>query len=529
MENPALVPVRVLLRLRPIQRHHVATVNSPATVTLQTAQSPRTFTFDSVYDSDADQETVWEGVQSAVDGVLEGVNGTILAYGQTSSGKTYTMGSDHTCDVPENIRGIIPRAVEKIFAGVEEAHSDDPDIKYVVKLSFLEIYQEQIRDLLMPSSDPKDLSIRKDRHGVTVVSGLSERVVNSAEECLNCLEMGAIERTTGDTQMHMNSSRSHAIFMLVVEQHQVGDEPCILRVSKLCLVDLAGSERLKRTRAEGIRFKESVKINSGLLALGNVISILGDSNSSKDRHVPYRESKLTRLLQDSLGGNAKTVMIACISPAEEDTEETLNTLKYADRARKIQNKPVVNIVNHHAVQLASMLDQIHVLEDRLKNEKDGRPRASSDEEEEHDDEGVGGEDREWVHGFMLELKARTAKGAKALKELEVVTRERDLLRNEMIALEQHLQDSNNQTSQAFADMDRLSSEHSQLSVKLMEAETRIQVLENEKADLVRDAGVLVDAVVGWMSGGEMTVAENIKGVVKRWRPDSGICLDRSGG
>jgi hypothetical protein len=192
------------------------------------------------------------------------------------------------------------------------------------------------------------------------------------------------------------------------------NEEVILKRSKFHLVDLAGSERLKKTGAEGVRLKESVKINSGLLALGNVISILGqdlkgnsvNSTPTSERHVPYRDSKLTRLLQDSLGGNSQTVMIACISPLESDFDESLNTLKYAYRARKIQNKPIVNVIDQQAVEFSNMQSQIEALQGQLKERAHEVENTSKSM--------VNFDDPQWMLNLMEELKVRTMRGTSNL-------------------------------------------------------------------------------------------------------------------
>ncbi|KAI8897043.1 P-loop containing nucleoside triphosphate hydrolase protein, partial [Globomyces pollinis-pini] len=293
------------------------------------------FTYDYVYGPHTSQENVYSDLAAPlVSQFLEGFNATILAYGQTFSGKTYTMGSNNDETTASETLGIIPRVFSDIMNGLKEQDG----IENVVKVSFLEIYQEQIRDLLNMQNSHKEISIRDSKDGTIVIAGIHEEIVTNATQMQQCLESGGLARATGDTQMHMHSSRSHAIFTITLEQiSHMGnqseylldgeeEQQMVLRRSKLHLVDLAGAERLKRTGAEGVRLKESVKINSGLLALGNVISILG-SDRVNDGHVPYRDSKLTRLLQDSLGGNSQTLMIACVSPLFEDMDETINTLK----------------------------------------------------------------------------------------------------------------------------------------------------------------------------------------------------------
>ncbi|XP_078741275.1 chromosome-associated kinesin KIF4-like, partial [Lampetra fluviatilis] len=265
-------------------------------------------------------------------------NATVLAYGQTGSGKTFTMGGAYSGVADPHSTGVIPRAVHALFRGVQSRDA----YEFAISVSYLEIYREEIIDLLYVGKDRPLLSVREDPKEGIKICGLTERVVASAEDMICCLEQGNLSRTVGATAMNAQSSRSHAIFTITVEQRGREDRESHCR-SKLHLVDLAGSERAKRTKAEGDRLREGININRGLLALGNVISALGEEGAARRaHHVPYRDSRLTRLLQDSLGGNSLTLMVACVSPADSNLEETLNTLRYADRARKIKNKPIVN-------------------------------------------------------------------------------------------------------------------------------------------------------------------------------------------
>ncbi|KAI4366445.1 hypothetical protein MLD38_022322 [Melastoma candidum] len=325
------------------------------------------FTFDHVYGSTGSPSSAIfdECIAPLVDGLFQGYNATVLAYGQTGSGKTYTMGTGFK-DGCQN--GIIPLVMNALFSKIETLKQQT---EFQLQVSFIEILKEEVRDLLDPTSLNKSettnghvgkvnvpgkppIQIRESSNGVIMLAGSTEVSVLSLKEMTACLEQGSLSRATGSTNMNNQSSRSHAIFTITLEQMQrlnpiiPGETTCeTLNEDYLCaklhLVDLAGSERAKRTGSDGMRFKEGVHINRGLLALGNVISALGDEKKRKEGvHVPYRDSKLTRLLQDSLGGNSRTVMIACISPADINAEESLNTLKYANRARNIQNKPVVN-------------------------------------------------------------------------------------------------------------------------------------------------------------------------------------------
>ena len=275
------------------------------------------------------------------------------------------MGSGYTIGLKDEDLGIIPRVIRLIFDEVEKRKQK---AEFIIKCTFLEIYNEELNDLLDHSSmssntnstaidrfiQKKEITIREEKNGNISVFGLREEKVNSYEELAACLDRGSNFRSTASTLMNNCSSRSHAIFTISIEQHIIDDlyQPSTavptsqadheeFMVAKFHFVDLAGSERAKRTGATGNTLKEGISINKGLLALGNVISALTEEGK-KNNHVPYRDSKLTRILQDSLGGNSRTSMIACVSPAEINFEETLNTLKYASRARNIKNKPIVN-------------------------------------------------------------------------------------------------------------------------------------------------------------------------------------------
>ncbi|MCO5598965.1 hypothetical protein L7F22_053064 [Adiantum nelumboides] len=241
-------------------------------------------------------------------------NATVLAYGQTGSGKTHTMGSANSNIVHEHELGILPRVISQLYKSIEEQNRAE----FLVKCSFVEIHNEEIKDLLHPETPSKSIFIREDANGDIVLAGVREEVVTSFEDMMKFLEIGSTYRTTGSTLMNQHSSRSHAIFTIIVEQRSIEESSDIdVITAKFHLVDLAGSERAKRTGAVGVRFKESITINSGLLALGNVISALGDERK-RGQHVPYRQSKLTRLLQDSLGGNSRTCMIACIRTCKKN-------------------------------------------------------------------------------------------------------------------------------------------------------------------------------------------------------------------
>ena len=348
------LPVTVALMVRPLVggelvdgcRECVTVHANEPSVSLV---SEHKFTYDHVYHGSGPSEKALyaQCVEPLVRGLLGGYNATVLAYGQTGSGKTFTMGTarDASRDFASETSsreplGVIPRVMRTLF---ERVAALPGDTSVSIKVGFIEIHKEEIRDLLRPKSA---VSLRDAPDGVTLV-GAREKEVRTIEEMATTLRDGSSARATAATGMNDRSSRSHAIFTIHVETASGAENgagaPGDATRAKMHLVDLAGSERAKRTKAEGARLQEGIQINKGLLALGNVISALGDDKRrrAKGAHVPYRDSKLTRLLQDALGGNSRTVMVACVSPADANLDETLNTLKYANRARNIVNTPVV--------------------------------------------------------------------------------------------------------------------------------------------------------------------------------------------
>ncbi|KAF6103924.1 kinesin family member 3C [Phyllostomus discolor] len=355
--------LKVVARCRPLSRKEEAAGHEQiltmdvklGQVTLRNPRAalgelPKTFTFDAVYDASSKQADLYdETVRPLVDSVLQGFNGTVFAYGQTGTGKTYTM--QGTWVEPE-LRGVIPNAFEHIFTHISRSQNQ----QYLVRASYLEIYQEEIRDLL--SKEPgKRLELKENPETGVYIKDLSSFVTKNVKEIEHVMNLGNQTRAVGSTHMNEVSSRSHAIFVITVECSERGsDGQDHIRVGKLNLVDLAGSERQNKASPNtaggtatqsagsgggggGERPKEASKINLSLSALGNVIAALAGNRST---HIPYRDSKLTRLLQDSLGGNAKTIMVATMGPASHSYDESLSTLRFANRAKNIKNKPRVN-------------------------------------------------------------------------------------------------------------------------------------------------------------------------------------------
>ncbi|KFQ61790.1 Kinesin-like KIF21B, partial [Pelecanus crispus] len=405
--------IRPQLSKEKIEGCHICTSVTPGEPQVLLGKD-KAFTYDFVFDLDTWQEQIYTTcVGKLIEGCFEGYNATVLAYGQTGAGKTYTMGTGFDMNISEDEQGIIPRAIGHLFSGIEErkraAQSQGvaaPEFK--VSAQFLELYNEEILDLFDSARDPdvrhrkSNIKIHEDASGSIYTTGVTSRLISSQDELIQCLKQGALSRTTASTQMNVQSSRSHAIFTIHLCQMRVCTRPELVNgevtslldgaqptteyetlTAKFHFVDLAGSERLKRTGATGERAKEGISINCGLLALGNVISALGDQ-SKKVVHVPYRDSKLTRLLQDSLGGNSQTIMIACVSPSDRDFMETLNTLKYANRARNIKNKVVVN-QDKTSQQISALRAEIARLQMELMEYKAGKRVIGEDGSEGYSD------------------------------------------------------------------------------------------------------------------------------------------------
>lgn len=329
-----------MVKCHPLKREIVIKQDIANTSSLST--TTKTFTFDRVFGPDTKQIDVYRSVVVPIlEEVLMGYNCTIFAYGQTGTGKTYTMEGERSqddCSWEEDpSAGIIPRTMHQLLENLNSLS----DCEYSVRVSFLEIYNEELFDLLSPSLDNQKMRLFEDatRKGSVVIQGLEELVVHDKDDVYNILERGRAKRQTAATLMNAHSSRSHSVFSVTIhiKENSVSGEE-LLKIGKLNLVDLAGSENVGRSGAVDKRLREAGTINQSLLTLGRVITSLVE----RAPHIPYRESKLTRLLQDSLGGRTKTSIIATVSPALCNLEETLSTLDYAHRAKNILNRPEVN-------------------------------------------------------------------------------------------------------------------------------------------------------------------------------------------
>lgn len=438
--------VQVALRIRPqgnrekLEGSRVCTSVIPGEPQV-TIGTDRSFTYDYVFDQATQQIEIYNScIDKLVDGLFNGFNATVLAYGQTGSGKTYTMGTAFdTGGIAEHEVGVIPRALSHVFQRIMELKQEAREAgvlepTFEVSVQFIELYNEEIIDLLANDrSSSFNVRIHEDAHGEIYLHGVTCKGVQSLHSTLEILKNGALNRTVAATNMNEQSSRSHAIFSLHIKQQRVipqtvsGQEiEMEVLTAKFHFVDLAGSERLKRTGATGDRAKEGISINCGLLALGNVISALGGANG-KVSHVPYRDSKLTRLLQDSLGGNSRTLMVACVSPSDSDFVETLNTLKYANRAKNIKNKVVAN-QDKSSKLIGELRGRIASLEAELLEFKQGRRTISCD--------GVESVNDQYHENVMLTAEINQLRfRVKALQETNEILRNRnvDLMAKDLVS------------------------------------------------------------------------------------------------
>jgi Kinesin-like protein len=334
----------------------------------------KSYVFDDVFDETYTTTSIYEqALKPALDNVLNGYNSTIFAYGMTGAGKTFTMFGDiyNSTGGLEVHPGIITLIVNDVFLSFEKERENG--YEFNLKFSYIEIYNEQTRDLLSPTTE--NLMIVEDPQKGIIIPNLSEITITHHDEIIKYILQGNSRRIMASTSANQFSSRSHAIIQLTIEKrNRAKDIVETYTQSKLCLVDLAGSERAATSENRGIRQVEGANINRSLLALGNCINILSDSHK-KGAFVPYRDSKLTRMLKDSLGGNTRTIMVACISPSYLAYEETINTLKYASRARKIKKKINKNVkeVELHVSQYREIINslkaEIEILKKQLQESK----------------------------------------------------------------------------------------------------------------------------------------------------------------
>jgi hypothetical protein len=367
----------------------------------QISLSKKKFAFDNVYDASSSQENIFSDVGKPVaDAALQGYNGTVFAYGQTGSGKTHTM-----MGAPED-PGLIPRVIQYMFQELKRKYSDADGISFKISVSYLEIYNERVVDLLDVEAGTKDLR-ENTRKKQVYVEGLVEKEVSCPKEAAEWMAVGNNNRKVGSTKMNSQSSRSHAVFTLNVSIASMQSGVRVTNCSKVNLVDLAGSERQGKTKATGERLKEGANINKSLSALGNVIKSLV---SAKKWHVAYRNSKLTFLLRDSLGGNSQTSILAAVSPEISNAAETLSTLEFVQRAKKIKNKVMKN--EDTAGTNESLRHQVRLLQIKLDAATKMNEEAMAKTQENRDEE---------VLALQTKLEDATERAVAAERQLETVT------------------------------------------------------------------------------------------------------------
>lgn len=439
------------------------------------AYTKHSFTFDQVFGPNISQSQVYnQQCKQIIDSVFRGFNATILAYGQTGTGKSFTISGTRTEP------GIIPRAVEDIFTKINEAR----DTQFLLRASFLQLYKEQIQDLL--DTRTKNLRIREQQtqDGVSIyVDNLSEFIVRNPQELFQLLDHGGKNRKIGPTHMNVESSRSHSVFSLTIEQRSTNCDGAVI-LSKLNIVDLAGSERISMTKVNGERLEETKKINSSLTALGNVIAALIDLEKGKRSHIPYRDSKLTKLLQDSLGGNCKTIFIANVTPSSSSYQETLNTLKFADRARKIQNKAHINEKFDSKIMIKRYEKEIQRLKQELKMLQSLEGIQASDNGQVYNHDGHA--ERVAVDHTAIYNEIET-KSREVLEEKSLIKK----LQDRIILLESYLQDTTGHTRTESDDVNDWVSKLNQIELERNELLNEKRHIEQYREMLLKQKDIII--------------------------------------
>lgn len=371
--------IQVAIRIRPLNSKEVhesqgkkcLNVNKAnKSISISINSNTKNFSFDYIGDEDTSQDEIFESIgKPIVNSCLCGYNGSIFAYGQTGAGKTYTIMGPPDASLPLQFRGILPRCLEFLFSSIKKELKKNLDLEYLIKCSFLEIYNEQINDMISP--DQRNLLIREDIKKGAYVENLQQETITSFDEALEIIEKGIKYRHIGSTSMNKESSRSHSVFTLQIESKEKREDLWNFKNSYFHLIDLAGSERQKLTEAFGDRLKEAGMINKSLSSLGNVVSSLVEISEGRSRHVPYRDSKLTFLLKDSIGGNSKTCIIANISPSYFSYGETLSTLRFAERAKLVKNKAIIN--EDTMGTISELRTEVKRLKSLLKNQQENFP------------------------------------------------------------------------------------------------------------------------------------------------------------
>lgn len=479
-EDPREESIKVCCRFRPqntLERNQtgrIATEVGSDGTSVYVSGSDHHFVFDRVFPPESGQKQVYDyAAKPIINAVLRGFNGTVFAYGQTASGKTYTMEGP---DIEDKVyQGVIPRMVWSIFDGIYHA---DEHIEFLVKVSIVEIYNERIRDLLDPKKD--NLKVHEDKARGVFIGEVTETYVGCEQEIFDAMKAGHYNRSMAVTNMNEHSSRSHMVFMLTIEQKNLHDRS--VKVGKLHLVDLAGSEKVAKTGASGERLDEAKNINRSLSALGNVINALTDKKST---HVPYRDSKLTRVLQESLGGNAKTSLIITCSPSAFNEQETLSTLRFGQRAKMIKNVVKVNhersaeelklLLERKDQIIAEMRGRFAALEQALRSRGIPIPEDAVTREPSKEPTGPGESVAELLE-HLQDKRSELKESAEKISELNV---ERD-------ELQRQLQASEEEKLQLQSRLLDVGSEREKMEYEKQERLDELERVRNEKHSLLQE-------------------------------------------
>ncbi|KAI3641021.1 hypothetical protein MIR68_001899 [Amoeboaphelidium protococcarum] len=430
--------VKVVIRIRPLnqlesQRNDgqaVFQLPDGQTITAKSTDGKPTpsLRFNHVFGSETNQKEFFDscGVKVLIEKAVQGYNSCVFAYGQTSSGKTHSLTGPDEVDFSQFEQehwGLIPRSLFYMFEYMDQLDTEE---EFTIKASYLEIYNEHVQDLLNPSA--ASLPVRYNKENGFFVENLFEVECDVLDDCMAVLEEGLRNRKVGSHKLNERSSRSHSMLTLIIQSETVDpdDGRFIRKIGKINFVDLAGSERVKESKATGQMFNESLSINKSLLCLGNCISALAEMKRKKSQaHVPYRDSKLTKLLFETLGGNGLALMIACVSPSSVNLNETLNTLRYASRARKIQNKPVLQMDPREELilNLRKQIQQLKVDNDTLSGLVDSFTARESEQADKSLLEKQLNEAHEAISHYLEENKALSKQKDEIYSDKEKMSRE----------------------------------------------------------------------------------------------------------
>jgi len=482
--------IKVAVRFRPPNKlergrsdfGRVIEILNTKTLKINTGKKTRDFTFDYVFGENTEQTQVFQRIGvPLVSSVLDGYNCTLFAYGQTGSGKTYSMEGDLQNDKHQ---GLLPRITREIFDRIQD--STDTSVEYTCRVSYIEIYNEKFKDLLNPRNTDIRVREQKGKDGV-YMENVEQPFVASPYEVFAKLMEGQLNRSVASTRMNEHSSRSHAVFMLKITQKSI--QTGSLKNSKLMMVDLAGSEKVRKTNATGQTLKEAQQINKSLMCLGLVMNCLVEGK----KHIPYRDSKLTRLLSDALGGNSKTFLLTAASPCAYNKDETLSTLRFASRAKKVQNKAKVNqelSIAQYKIILSQRDKELNILKNQLINIK-SKIDAISVECDNNNIDGIKKIIKDTKHKLIIPHNNKTNKSGNSSNHskatvsqlLSIDNVQKDKLSTDLSRAQEDLQDMKDELTALQENENVLKSKIENYEAKIMEQQNIVQTLKNDITSL----------------------------------------------